>query len=134
MNSRILLVVALVCGGLFSTKVFAAERTPLHKGMTADAVIQAVGRPQEVKPMKAPDGQAEVWTYRRVFRRDTYQVATGVEEVPAFVWINGPLGTAKEVTYSIRNATTYQVTSLLMFNGQLVHAKQWFERESGSYQ
>jgi hypothetical protein len=143
MNSRLFLALILAgAGGVACTAVArgnetrTAEKTPpvLKQGMTSDEVLATFGKPADVRPMQSPAGKAEVWTYRRVYRRDTGQVATGVTEVPAFVWIGGPLGSTPELTYSIRTVTIYQVTSLLMFNGQVVSAKQWFERDAGSYQ
>lgn len=143
MNSRLLVALVLAGVGGFASTAAAAgnenrteEKTHpvIKQGMTSEVVLATVGKPAEVRPMQSPEGQAEVWTYRRVFRRDTSQIATGVEEIPAFVGTNGPPGWTKQVTHSIRTVTIYQVTSLLMFNGQVLTAKQWLERSEPVYQ
>jgi hypothetical protein len=110
------------------------EKKPLAKGMTAEEVMQIVGKPAEVKAVESPEGNGEMWLYRRVAKRDTTQVATSVIDVPVFSPMSPNLeGTMKEVVYSTQNVTYYQVTALLMVEGKLVYAKQWVEKDGGGF-
>jgi hypothetical protein len=106
----------------------------LTKGMTAETVIGLIGRPLQIKPMDAPEGKAEVWTYRRVAKKWTTQTAATTEEVPAFIGIGmgaagDGMGSVTTPIYRLEHITVYQVTRLLMFEDQLVNAKQWLEQE-----
>jgi hypothetical protein len=121
----------------------AAEATTkakpaLELGMTPEQIMAAIGKPQEVKPMPSAEGKAEVWTYRRVLHREVVQVAASTRDVPVYLGAfssqlqergigdAGP-GTAKEFIYNQVRRTKYQVTALLVFEGQLTSAKQWVE-------
>jgi hypothetical protein len=107
----------------------------LTKGMTADAIKALIGRPREIKPMKAPAGKAEVWIYRRVTKELTRQTAASMQTVPAFVGVGmgvagDGMGSVSVPEFRLEHIKIYQVTRLLMFNDKLVTAKQWFEKES----
>jgi hypothetical protein len=111
----------------------AAEATTkakpaLELGMTPEQILAAIGKPQEVKPMPTAEGKAEVWTYRRVLHREVVQVAASTRDVPVYLGVySSELGTAKEFIYNQVRRTKYQVTALLVFEGQLASAKQWVE-------
>jgi hypothetical protein len=111
----------------------AAETTTkakpaLELGMTPEQIMAAIGKPQEVKPMPTAEGKAEVWTYRRVLHREVVQVAASTRDVPVYLGVySSELGTAKEFIYNQVRRTKYQVTALLVFEGQLASAKQWVE-------
>jgi hypothetical protein len=111
----------------------AAEATTkakpaLELGMTPEQIMAAIGKPQEVKPMSTAEGKAEVWTYRRVLHREVVQVAASTRDVPVYLGVySSELGTAKEFNYNQVRRTKYQVTALLVFEGQLTSAKQWVE-------
>ncbi len=104
-----------------------ANRT-LNPGMSAEAIVKQIGRPLEITPIKVAEGQAEIWIYRRQLARETRHTPTSSQSIPAFVGISGNtgavIGTTSTAVYSIENITTYQVTSLLMFEGKLRVAKQ----------
>lgn len=112
------------------TATAAQNRPALDKGMTAEQIQQAIGKPQEIRPMQSPEGKAEVWTYRRVISRTVDQVATNTMQMPAFG--GGMMSEALQPTTALRFSMTYrtryQVTALLMFNGALVSARQWQEQ------
>jgi len=120
-------------------KAEAATKTPkrsLHQGMTADEVIAIVGKPDKVAPMKTPDGKAEIWTYRRQVGTTTMQVPShelnaGYHDRPSAATDSQPLGFVNRpsMAYALETTTTYQVTSLLMYEDKLVVAKQWTEQE-----
>jgi hypothetical protein len=48
-----------------AVKVAANPETSLKKDMPADDVRRLMGAPAEIKPMKSPDGKAEIWVYKR---------------------------------------------------------------------
>ena len=104
----------------------------LERGMSAEEIIQAIGQPASVVPMETAEGKAETWTYRRLLDTRVYQSADGVTSVPAFIGMTatGPMiGEAFAPEYRLKHRKTYQVTSLLMFDGKLVVAKQWREAD-----
>lgn len=100
----------------------------LNPGMSAEAIVKQIGRPVEITPIKVAEGQAEIWIYRRQLARETRHTPTSTQSVPAFVGVSGGGGAViasrPSAVYSIENVTTYQVTSLLMFEGKLRVAKQ----------
>jgi len=97
--------------------------------MDAAAVIQLVGKPQQIKSMNSAEGKAETWIYRRLLSRTVTQEATGTRDVAAFDGsVGAQMGSRPEIVYSTVIIETYQVTHLLMFNDQLVVAKQWREQ------
>ncbi|HEU5080578.1 MAG TPA: hypothetical protein VFT72_15305 [Opitutaceae bacterium] len=110
----------------------ANDKPTLQKGMLADDIIKQIGRPAEVKPMDAPEGKAEMWTYRRVVRQRVEQKATKVKMVPAFKGINGDgsanIGDTPDLDYQLEHITDYQMTALLIVDGKLVMARQWMEQ------
>jgi len=108
----------------------------LEKGMPAEEVIRLIGKPAEIKPMETTEGKAETWIYRRELGHQTRQVVTGMRQVPTYV---GPgmgdgadaqsgMSMRGEPIYQMETTTTYQVTSLLMFDGKLELARQTSER------
>lgn len=102
----------------------------LEKGMSEEEIVRLIGKPASVEAMAAPQGKAEKWTYRRVVGRNMVQSGINQGMAPAFT---GPtmgeeLGKVAVLEYRLKSVTTYQVTSLLMFDGKLVVAKQWKEQ------
>ncbi len=108
----------------------------LEKGMTAETILQLVGKPAEIAPVAAGEGKAEMWTYRRLIDTKHLLDATTVETIPVFLRATAAegnvMGTATRPIYNLKHITTYQVTALLMYEGRLVIARQWQER-SQSY-
>jgi outer membrane protein assembly factor BamE (lipoprotein component of BamABCDE complex) len=100
----------------------------LKVGSTADEIVQLVGKPLDVTPKPSPEGKAEVWTYRRIVDQTTGQVASGMNNVQAYNPIPGTTGSAPDLQFKLVHYTIYQVTSLLVFDGKLVTAKQWLEK------
>jgi len=125
-------------GGQESTADSKAAPKPapvLKKGMTEAQVVAALGRPQQVKPMKVPAGtvaKAETWVYRVQVGTRATQVATGTRQVPAFRGLgmgNDQVGTAEEIVYSTKYIKVFAVTSVLMIDGKLEQARQKTETE-----
>lgn len=106
----------------------------LMKGMTAEQIVAAIGQPQEKKTMKVPEGstdKAETWVYRQEIGTHEVQVATGTQQVAAYVGMgmgNDALGSTPQIVFTNKTVTVYRVTSLLMVNGQLVLARQTSEQ------
>lgn len=112
-----------------STDAAKPAKPSLQKGMDAATIIRIIGKPEQIKPMNSPEGKAETWIYRRLLSRTVTQQATGTREMPSFDGsIGNQLGSRSEVVYTNVMVETYQVTHLLMFNDQLVVAKQWREQ------
>lgn len=102
----------------------------LKKGMSADEVTRLIGKPESVKPLKTNEGAAEVWTYRREISRWTDERPMVQGEQEAFITPGaGGMGTIYVPEYRMEHITDTQVSSLLMFEGQLVTATQKVERE-----
>lgn len=133
----ILSVLALV--GSVSAAAPAAEKPAdtavkktLQKGMTAEAVIELLGKPLQVKPMNSPEGKAEIWVYRRLANKWTTQTAATTDTVMLYSGLGLDHDGIRPVTVpSLRTerVRVYQVTSLLMFNGTLIEARQRYEKE-----
>lgn len=106
-----------------------SAKPSLQKGMDAASVIRLIGKPEQIRSMNSPEGKAETWIYRRLLSRTMTQQATGTRDVPAFDGsVGAQMGTRPEIVYSNVTVETYQVTHLLMFNDQLLVAKQWREQ------
>jgi len=99
----------------------------LKPGMPVAAVRQIMGQPLEITPMKAPDGKAEIWVYRRNVNVRITRVQTG--SVPITVTSFGSDGKAHEQTigekplYGDLYRATEETIQLLMFNDQYVTQK-----------
>lgn len=111
-----------------------AAKRALEKGMPAEEIIKLIGKPAEIKPMPVPEGgtgKAEMWIYRRSGGTRSIQVPVGTRQVPGFVGINQELSAQHrtEVIYGPKTIRIFNVTSLLMFNDQLVLARQSQETE-----
>lgn len=115
----------------------AAPESPLaglKKGLTAKAVLELLGKPQEVRPMKAPDGKAEVWVYTRELGTYIKQIGFPGPEIITYV-IGGdgkPIEqkTPGPVFYEHVRHITEEVVELLMFNDQyVVHKISRTERQ-----
>lgn len=110
----------------------AKPKRALERGMSAEEIIQTVGKPASIAAIASQEGKAETWTYRRLLDTRVYQSADGQTSVPAFIGMSatGPMiGEAFAPAYRLKHRRTYQVTSLLMFDGKLVVAKQWREAD-----
>lgn len=109
----------------------STEKPKLAKGMTTEAIVALIGRPVEITPMKTDTGKAETWIYRRVIDTKTTQVASSTQSVPAFLGINkngADIGTTTIPQFHFKKIITFQVTTLLIFEGKLVVAKQSIEQ------
>jgi len=112
-----------------------SDRQPLEKGMRADVVRQLVGDPAEIHPIKAPEGSAEKWIYRRVVDTRTRLVNIGEGmvschyESPEFTDMPFARRVGIPIT-RMERTTIYQVTALLMCDNQLVVARQWKEAKA----
>lgn len=99
----------------------------LKRSMTAAEVRQIMGRPDEIKPMAAPTGKAEIWVYRRKFDERTELVQIGTQ--PVMTTVYGSDGkpsiqtTDGDPKYANVHYATEETIQLLMFNGQLVSGK-----------
>lgn len=130
MKTRLaLLLLALAASaGLCSAK----DKPVIEKGMNADMIVQLIGRPDEVSPLKADAGKAETWIYRRKVGQTVHQTANTQAFIPAMTGFTAggmTLGKALVPDYRLKHVEAYQVTALLMVDGKLQLARQWFARD-----
>jgi hypothetical protein len=110
-----------------ATVLPAGVETTLKESMSAATVRQIMGAPEQIKPMEAPAGKAEVWIYRRESNVRVERVAVG--SVPIATTTIGADGKAhqqtigEDVKYADRYRYTEEIIQLLMFNGHFVTRK-----------
>lgn len=110
----------------------AKEKPVLEKGMPAAMIVQLVGQPDEITPLKSEEGQAETWIYRRKVGQTVHQTANTEASIPALTGFtaSGPtIGRAIVPDYRLKYVCAYQVTALLMVDGRLQLGRQWFSRD-----
>ncbi len=117
-----------------ATGVTAIGAAPvLEKGMEGTAIIQAVGKPAQVLPLKSAEGKAEKWIYRRKLDDRVTQTEATQAFIPAMIGIAGDgkpmIGTAIVPDYRLKHIVVYQVTALLLLDGKLQLGRQWLEQE-----
>jgi hypothetical protein len=99
----------------------------LKQAMAADAVRQIMGQPEEIKPMKAPNGKAEIWVYKRQFNRRVERVQIGT--IPITTTVVGSDGIARQQTigedikFGDLHRVTEETVEVLMFNDHYVTHK-----------
>ncbi len=130
MKTRLPLLIAVfaLTAGLASAK----EKPVLEKGMPAAMIIQLVGQPDEISPLKSGEGKAETWIYRRKVGQTVHQTANTETTIPALTGFtaSGPtIGSAIVPDYRLKYVCAYQVTALLMVDGRLQLGRQWFARD-----
>ncbi len=111
--------------------VAKGELPVLKVGATAEEIVALVGKPLSVTVMPSAEGKAETWIYRRVLDQQTSQVAEASRGAPVVEPAHGIVSAGiemPETEYHTVYITTYQVTSLLMFNGRLAASKQRIEK------
>ena len=120
-----LLTLLLVPGIRAATE---APATELKQGMPAEAVLKLLGRPDQIKPIKAPEGKAESWVYSREIRQRVEQFnAVSPDIVTSTVDANGVVrqitSPGRVETHEIRYVTV-ETTEVLMFNDHFVVQKK----------
>ncbi|MEI6106629.1 MAG: hypothetical protein WCR49_06390 [Opitutae bacterium] len=111
-----------------------AALAELKPGLPAKAVRKLLGEPREVRPMKAPDGKAEVWVYTRELGTHIVRIEFPGPEIITYV-IGGdgkPIEqkTAGPSRYENVQHVTEERVEVLMFNDQyVVHKTSRNERQ-----
>ena len=134
--------VAFLFVGAGAAASFAADKVPvadkpappqdgpeagLKQAMTADAVRQIMGKPDEIKPVKAPNGKVEIWTFTRQVNQRVDRVPIGA--VPIMTTTYDSNGKAHEqkagetIQYADVRITTVETVEVLMFNDHYVTNK-----------
>lgn len=96
----------------------------LKEGMPAEAVRKLLGKPGEIKPMKAPEGKAEVWVFTREISRRVEQMQITTPDV--IVNMKEPDGSTRQhitpgqVQMQDVHYLTEETAELLMFNDRYV--------------
>ncbi len=130
MKTRLALLPALLV--LLAGFASAKEKPVLEKGMPAAMIIQLVGKPHEISPIKSGETNAETWIYRRKIGQTVHQTANTQKTIPALTGFtaNGPtIGQAIVPDYRLKYVCAYQITALLMVDGRLELGRQWVSRD-----
>ena len=104
-----------------------SPESALRAAMAADTVRHIMGQPEEIKPMKAPSGKAEIWVYKREINRRVDRVQVG--STPITISVIGGDGQAHQQTigenvlYGDLHHVTVETVELLMFNDHFVTCK-----------
>lgn len=136
MNHHFLALAAILCFATVPATAHAEQATAGDKapatvkvltlGMTDAEVRQQLGRPAAIKPMKAPEGKAEVWTYRRPLATVVRQITPTTQRIPSAA-APGDCPhpeMAREPVYRTETIAVEEVTQLLFFNGTLQGSKR----------
>lgn len=128
-----LLVFVATAAGVSAAASQPAKTKPvLDKGMEATTILQLVGQPDEIKPIKSSDLKAETWIYRRKLSQTIQQTANTQAYIPAMVGFDSGgviIGKALVPEYRLKYIRAYQVTALLMVDGKLQVGRQWVDQD-----
>ena len=128
-----LLVFVATAVGVSAAATQPAKAKPvLDKGMEAATIIQLVGQPDEINPLKSHDLKAETWIYRRKVSQTIQQTANTQAYIPAMVGFDSGgviIGKALVPEYRLKYIRAYQVTALLMVDGKLQVGRQWIDQD-----
>lgn len=95
--------------------------------MTTDEVRKIMGQPVEIKPMKTPNGKAEVWVYKREFNRRVERVQIATIPIMTTVVGSDGVGRQQQIGEDIKFGDLHRVTEdmveVLMFNDHYVTHK-----------
>jgi hypothetical protein len=100
----------------------------LNQGMTAEEVIQRIGRPAEIRKIKA-DIPAEVWIYYRDLGSEYTMIASTTHSIPIQNFATGTMTSTPELDFRPERIDTTQHTELLMINGKLTSYKQFAQKK-----
>jgi hypothetical protein len=104
----------------------------LKKGMTGAELRQALGEPETIAPVEAPEGKAEVWTYHRKDAVGVRQVVTSVRNVPFADPLTGAMRSIQEPIYGQETVYAEEELKLLLFQDSLIEWKRT-RRETRGY-
>lgn len=130
MKIRILALLVLVTAS--AAIGYAKAKPVLAKGMNAWMIVELVGQPDEITPLKSDAGKAETWIYRRMLGQTIHQTANTQAYIPAMVGFNAGgmvIGKAIVPEYRLKYVRAYQVTALLMVDDKLQLGRQWAARD-----
>jgi hypothetical protein len=96
----------------------------LYRNMTGQQVRSVLGQPVRVAPMEAPEGAAEVWTFRRSVVTGTREVQTGVRDVPWMDPVSGESRMLQEPVYGLETTFATEEIELLIFEDRLLDWKR----------
>lgn len=110
-----------------------AKEESLRQGMPAAEVLKIMGKPDDISPMEAPSGKAEVWTYRT--RTDKGQTRYQINSRPITTTVEGVDGNKRQVVvgeepiFGTERRTEVRTYQILMFNDHLLNDKVTTEEE-----
>ena len=105
-----------------------AQEASLQVGMAAAKVLEILGKPSEVNPLKSPSGKAEVWSYVTETELGRERIQIGAKPIKALV--KDSAGRDREVVISeepiwgTRKRVQVRTYQALLFNDQFVNDKE----------
>ena len=112
-----------------------APESALKWAMSGEAVRQVMGQPDEIRPMKAPQGKAEIWIFTRELNQRVERLPVG--SMPIMTTVYEIIGSCHDkkvgqtrdqrigetIVYGDLRLSTVETVELLMFNGHFVTHK-----------
>ena len=99
----------------------------LKVGATADEVRQLFGKPDEIRPMEAPNGKAEVWVFVKELRTRVERIGFPSPAITSTVTsadgTTHQFSTPGDLIYHDVHYVTEETTEVLMFNDHFVAQK-----------
>ncbi|PTY03702.1 hypothetical protein DB347_20945 [Opitutaceae bacterium EW11] len=114
--------------------VVTRSKFQVGRGMTAEQLREKNGAPESVKPMEAPSGKAEIWTYNRPAGSIVKQVVTRIEEVPYTDPLTGVSRMVKQPVYGQEQHVISEEIQVLLFEGIVVEAKTLLTERTSFHQ
>lgn len=99
------------------------ETTVLNRGTDVATLRQAIGQPDEIKPVKSSAGTAEKWYYRREL--DTVYLPVKI----AALGVGAANAKTVVPNFRMMRVKTFAVTELRIVDGKFESARQWTDRD-----
>ena len=91
----------------------------LHVGMTTDQLKEALGSPDEVRPLSNTNGRGETWVYRARVTMGNNLIAGRTETQPYFDPFTNETREVEVPVYTNEAVTEIQLLNLLIYDGKV---------------
>ena len=117
------------------TDASKAPESALKWAMSTAAVREIMGQPDEIKPMQAPQGKAEIWVFTRPVSQRVERIVVGAIPIMSATYqINGSCNDKKPgraieqkvgetIQYGNLCVTTFEKVEVLLFNDHYLTCK-----------
>ncbi|HUJ42705.1 MAG TPA: hypothetical protein VLW52_03755 [Opitutaceae bacterium] len=103
----------------------------LQKGMPVAMVKRIMGEPSEIRPMKSPEGKAEIWVYHRTTRGAMQQIPIGTTSTDiTTIGLDGKANVQKVTGETIVRQETQivdETINLLIFDDQFIEQNKFVQ-------